>query len=319
MNIFKNGFKIAMSISLIFLLSCEKDQIDTNDKSLTEEIARVETRYKEGDIKIEIPWEPGFEKNEQITSPRYDLKIRQELEKSYSKQTTYLKSAGNTVGVIKNGSCGSYQELYIFMDCEDSGAASSETGWNGDCWVQPSARNVTLFFCVVDGAYFQRTNVDYAVLNLSSSAWPSGVSKIRNWMDNEDKGNINKITQGGTGQTNGTSIGGTNKYDNWYGETGVGSNTMLGYYYYPKTTTTTAFPSLNGISYGVFGSFGTEKGQIFIDNEDGASSWVGVSLWTNAQFSGLGTETFTFDTDQTGGVVKVDHNSNTTMFFSKVQ
>jgi len=315
MKLFKITTTILVILAFLFLFGCEKDQNDSSNNMITEQIGEVETTYKEGDVKIEFPYYPGFQKNEKVISESYALMVRQELNKSYSKQTTYLKSAGNTVGVIKEGTCGSYQELYIHLDCEDSGAASSESGWNGDCWVN-SAGNVILFFCVVDGAYFQATNVDYAVLNLSSNSWPSGVSKIRNFMDTENHSNINEVKQGGTGQTNGYNIGGINKLDNWYGETGVTNlNALLGYYYYPKILNSNPFPNLN-ISYGVFGNFSANKGTILVDNEDGAYSWVGISLWTNAQFSGLGTETY--PTNGAVGVVKTDGNSNTTMYFSKV-
>ena len=220
MNIFKNVLKVTMGLALLFLFSCEKDQNDPSKNTLTEQIGEVETTYKEGDVKIEFPWYPGFQKNEKVVDADLALKVWQELGKSYSKQTTYLKSAGNTVGVIKDGTCGSYQELYIHIDCEDSGAASSESGWNGDCWVT-SPRNVILYFCVVNVAYFQATNVNYAVLDLSSQAWPTGVSKIRNFMDTENKSNANACTQGGTMQASGYSIGGTNKLNYWYGNTGV--------------------------------------------------------------------------------------------------
>lgn len=313
MNLFKNVLKVTMVLAFLFLFGCEKDQISIDNNSLTEEINAVVTKYNDGgEDKIEFPWYPGFQKNEKVVDATLTLKVRQELDKCYSKQTTYLKSAGNTVGVIKDGTCGPYQELYIFMDCEDSGAKSSESGWNGDCWVNTnSSKNVYLFFCVVDNEYFQATNVNYAVLDLSAEAWPSGVSKIRNWMDNENKRNMNACTQGGTMQADGTSTGGTDKKNHWYGNTGVTDNTMLGYYYYPSSSYT-SFPSLGGISYGVFGSFGATQGTIFVDNQDGASSWIGKQDWTGYN---LGPESFP---SSVPGIVSVDGNQNTTMNFSKV-
>jgi hypothetical protein len=159
------------------------------------------------------------------------------------------------------------------------------------------------------------------VLDLSSAGWPAGVSKIKNLMINESHLNINACTEGGTyNKTTGINSGGTNKKNISYGETIVTDGTVLTYYYYPKVSSSTSFPTLGGIHYGVFGSFGisANQGNIFVDNEDGGNSWVGISLWTNGQFSDLGTEFYPIDSDQTGGVVKVDHNRNTTMYFSKV-
>jgi hypothetical protein len=323
MNIFKNILNVTMCLALLFLFSCEKDQISTENNSLTDEINAVVTKFDNGDVKIEFPWYPGFQKNEEVSSASLDraIKVQQELDKSYSKQTTYLKSAGNTVGVIKQGSCGQYKELYIYMDCEDTGAASSKSGtYFGECSVN-SAKNITLLFCVVTSAYFQATNVDYAVLDLSSYGWPTGVSKIKNQMINETHANINACTEGGTYNIlTGINSGGTSKKNISYGETIVTSGTVLTYYYYPKVSTSTPFPTLGGIHYGVFGSFGAsgDQGNILVDNEDGGSSWVEISLWTNAQFSGLGAPTYPVDRDDTGGVVKVDHNRNTTLYFSKV-
>lgn len=314
MKLFKNVLKVTLVLISFFLFSCEKEQISTDNNSLTKEINAVVTKYNDGgEDKIEFSWYPGFQKNENIINEALAIKVREELEKCYSKQTTYLKSAGNTVGVIKDGSCGSYQELYIHMDCEDSGGVSGKNGvWTGDSWVN-SSKNVILFFCVVDGAYFQATDVDYAVLDLSSAGWPTGVSKIRNNMINESNRNINACTQGGTQTADGYSTGGINKKNYWYGDTGVtGTLTLLGLYYYPHTTSPTAFPSLNGIHYGVFGSFGASQGNIFVDNEDGAYSWVGISLWDG---NGLGAETY-----PGAGAVGVVRNEglNTRMYYSKV-
>lgn len=307
MNISKNILKVTMGLALLFLFSCEKDQVSNENNSLTDEINAVVTKYNDGDDKIEFPWYPGFQKNEEVSSASLDhaLKIRHELDKSCSKQTTYLKSAGNTVGVIKDGTCGSYKELMVFMDCEDSGAASSESGYNGDCG-RDSNGNITLRFCVVNGAYFNRTNSNYAVLDLSAagSGWPTGVSKVQNWMYNENHRNRNACT-----------LEGVNNMNKVIGTTVVSSDgTLLGYYYYPSSNYT-SFPPLN-ISYGVFGSFGANQGTIFSDNEDGSSSWISLQKWST--FSGTGLEPNVSYPSSIPNIVNVDGNSNTTMYFSKV-
>ncbi len=257
----------------------------------------IESRYKEGDIKIETLWELSCQKIEKIASLNLRETLRMRLEESYSKQTTYLKSNGNTVGVIKSGSCGSFKVLSIFMDCEDNRNKSSYSGWTGDSKID-SHGNITLDFCIVDGYYFERTNVDYAVLDFSNAAWPSGVSRIKNYMNNEDSGNINSIT------LDDVSIRGQK-----YGSTQVDLNTMHGYYYYPKVSNSTPFPYL-GIFYGVFGNFGATKGSIFVDNEDSGVSWTTIEEW-----NGVGLNAPAQYLNGTPGIVVCDHNSNTTMYY----
>lgn len=257
MNIFKNVFKATLVLALLFLYSCEKDQNDSNNNMLTEEISKVETRYQEGDIKIENTLDPNFQKIETSAVESYKKKIIQALEDSYSKQTTYLKSAGNKVGVIKSGTCGSYQELMVFMDCEDgSNNISSVNEWVGDCG-RDSNGNITLRFCVVNGAYFERTNSNYAVLNLTGlSSWPYGMGYIYRYFDNEDNNNANSFT-----------LDGTPLWNYWFGRCYLGSNIGLGFYHYIANSSSPTYPNL-GFSYGVFGQFGNSKGSIITDDED---------------------------------------------------
>lgn len=261
MNLFKNVLKATLVLALIFLFSCEKEQ-NVNNNTLTEEIGKVETRYQQGDIKLENIVDPNFQKVETSASESYKAKILQDLEKSYSKQTTYLKSAGNTVGVIKSGgTCGSYVELYMYMDCEDgSGNISAVNGWVGDC-ERTSGGNIILRFCVVNGAYFERTNSDYAVLNLTGlSSWPYGVNYIYRYFDNEDYQNANNFT------LNGNAL-----WDTWLGRCYLGANTGLGFYHYISNSDSPSYPSL-GFSYGVFGQFGSNLGSIVTDDEDNGNA-----------------------------------------------
>jgi hypothetical protein len=82
---------IDQGITLFFLLSCKKDQNDSNNNTLTNEISKVETIYQEGAIKLENKLSPDSSKIETSADESYKEKIRQDLEKSFSKQITYLK------------------------------------------------------------------------------------------------------------------------------------------------------------------------------------------------------------------------------------
>ncbi|MDP3912449.1 MAG: hypothetical protein Q8R96_01760 [Bacteroidota bacterium] len=282
MNIFKNGLKIAIAISLIFLLSCEKDQNDSTDNTLTQEIGKIETIYQEGAIKIENKIVSGIKKVETYADENYKEGIRQELEKSISKQTTYLKSGSGWVGVLKNGACGSYQELSIFMDCEDGNWNTSGSGWIGNNSIDANG-NVTLVCCVVSQYNFIRCQVDYAVLDISGNPLPSGVNGFTRYIDNEDKNNKNKVT------LNGTQISGA------YGNNYFNANTTLAFQFYPKNSTTGTHcfnyqMGYLGIYLHDFGLFGKPQsttypsdirslGSITSDDEDsGNANWLSQTI-----------------------------------------
>lgn len=294
MKNFKILYSLSLGIVLFFLVSCEEEQ-DYIEKeiSLTEEIGKVETIYQEGDIKIET----DNEGSKIETDADFSLKdkIRNELEASYSKTRSFLKSGSNAVGVFKNGSCGSWPVLSIYMDCEDSKGNSSASGWIGDSHVT-GAKNVALLFCVVNNAYFEHTNVDFAVLNLSNK-YPHGVSRIFRYFDNEDSKNANQTTYKGS------------SYSGWFGDSWFGNNTRLTFYYYPKTAYHNPFPSL-GISYGVLGQFGSNMGNIYTDDEDKK----------NANDCHLGLfNGYSFDSAPSGNIANImDVGRNTRLYLSKV-
>lgn len=236
MNIFKNGLKIAMAISLIFLFSCEKDQNDSTKNTLTHEIGKIETIYQEGAIKIENKITSGFQKLETNADENYKESIRLELERSFSKQNTYLKSGSGWVGVLKNGTCGSYQELNIFMDCEDGNWNTSGSGWVGNNSIDANG-NVSLVFCVVSQYNFTRCHFDYAVLDVSGNPLPSGVNGFTRYVDNEDSNNKNKVT------LDGTTISGA------YGNNYFNANTTLAFQFYPNNGTTVTDCFQYGLGY----------------------------------------------------------------------
>jgi hypothetical protein len=252
MNILKNGSNIAIAITLIFLLSCEKDQIATTNDTLGKEIAKIETSYQEGASKIETKLVSGIQKIETSASEDYKAEIRRELEKSYTKQNTYLKSGSGWVGVLKDGTCGSYQELNIFMDCEDGNWNTSGYGYVGNSSIDSNG-NVNLVFCVVSQYHFARCQFDYAVLDISGNPLPSDVNGFTRGIDNEDNNNKNKVT------LNGTTISGA------YGNNYFNTNTTLAFQFYPKNHSTVAncfgeFTQYMGIYLHDFGVFGKSQG-----------------------------------------------------------
>ena len=233
-------------------------------------------------------------------SDEYKEKIRITLDHAVSKKTTYLKSGSDYVGVVANGGCGTYSTFNVTMDCEDSNNKSSINGWHGDFSCDG---NVYLRFCLVDRSFFGFVKgTDYAVLDVSNSTLPFGVSEIIRYFDNEDSNNKNSLTVNGVVQPKGQ----------WYGQSWFEYNTRLGLYYYPSSDFSGgSFPSL-GISYGVFGKFGNNQGWIYSDDEDsGNANWCYLNRYI--KYTGQ------YQYASTGNIPNiVDVGANTKLYLSKV-
>jgi hypothetical protein len=250
-------------IMIITFLSCKKEN-SVPEPSISQEIAKIETKYKEGDIKIETFLLPGESKVESRASNDYLSKILKRHELSGIKQKAPSKSS-DRVGVIKEigQSCGSYDELEITMDCEDSRNATHAYNWYGDNYVNG---NVTLRFCLVPKSAFQSSKYfQYAVLSLDYG-W---VHMIERYFDNEDGTSINAVKLNGTTLSDDEiyALGGGISEDGNY-------NMTLCFTVYEQDPTNGAedFPDLS-ISYGVFGYFqvpnsAAARGRIHTDDED---------------------------------------------------
>lgn len=262
MNIFKKLMGLSLVTTFFSLYSCVKDKDINYQNNLTNQIDKVVTLYLDGDIKIENTASADYKKVETEASDELKEKIRLELNKSNSKQETFLKSGSNPVGFIRAGSCGTYPELNIFMDSEDSNCQTSHNGNIGDCIASYNTDNgnITLRFCVVDALYFERTNFDYAVLDLGGNI-PYGVNGITRVFDNEDSGNRNIV------KLNGTLISG------YYGGCRFYYDTQLAFYYYVADPSKgSSLPLFSGISqYLVLGisPSGWPQNSIYSDDEDG--------------------------------------------------
>lgn len=307
MNFLSRTLKFSMFIAVLFIYSCSKEKNDAETSSISSEIEKVVTFYKEGDVKIETPAQPGIPKIETQASDAYKNKIRKVLEDSYSKQTTYLKSGSNTVGVVKvkDQSCGQYAMLEWHMDCEDSGQQSERTGTLFSDWEKNSAGNIVMRFCVVNGAYFDRSANNFAVLNLyGNGSWPYDVDRIFATLDNEDSGNINNGKLGSTIWPINTT--------HWVGDCCFYYDTRLSFYYYRSKSNPNPMPNL-GITYGVFGQFGSFQERIYSDDQDtnnGNELAYQTYNTTNHNLNGL-----TYPSTVAG---VINQWTNTELFLSKV-
>lgn len=249
---------------LIFFFNFLLISIGSGQNSITELLNIIDEKHYSGNEvdddqdtcrKIEPIWNKNYNKNDKKPRTELELKIIRELStKSFNKER--IIKGENVYGVIKDGSCGIYKALDIFMDCEDSSPDTKAYGWTGDSYVTEN-KNVHLMFCIVDGVNFERTNFDYALVRLSSKL-DYGISEFVRFFDNENgSDNTNKVLIDGVEVTG------------WYAqENYFGSDTRLDFYYFPKTNEYNPFPILP-ISYGVFGRIGNYQGYIYTDDEDG--------------------------------------------------
>lgn len=251
-------------------ISCQIDAINSSYSILQPDTGKkIEPIYTGDSTKIEVPI--------QLIQG-----INDEINNSYSKTKVLNLKSEPIYGVLKDYNCGPYNELVIYMDCEDTNPQSKSFGWTGSSVVvdPTSKRNVMLKFCVVNGGatlIFQRTNVDYAVLALGLSV-PSEASIVKRIFTNEYDNNKNWAME--IQQSNQQNV-----YVNWYGDCEFYNSSMpewysisnnlkyyrthLFFYYFPKVTIgSIEFPNILNGNYGVFGRFGPKQGYIYTDDED---------------------------------------------------
>jgi len=291
-----------MTLALI-AFGCKKgaENIYENDNAFAAEISKVVTVYEEGMEKFE--GDNGLPKIETIAPEEFIEKIRKEQEKNYSKQVSYAKNSGNLVGVFKGTTCGGYSEMIIHFDLENTKPATSLTGNVGESYI--NAGNAFLYVCMVDNAYFNRTNNDYAIINFSNQSSP-GVGFITRYFDTEDSGNANSIRINGIYQTR----------PYYLGNNMISTDIILEFYFYSSAptypvVTPSAYPSL-GFSYHVLGTFGTTTGNIYFDDEDSNNiNYINFTRYGYTNVYGNSSTTVTVP-----GVIQAFNN--TRLYFSKV-
>mgnify|MGYP000336087430 CR=1 FL=1 len=308
------------------LQSCENsdESLISDPNSLTEDLvdiensyAKIETDYVDGDIKEEFLFSKGDFKNETVADEETIAFISSKLKKNFSKKTVYNRTSNTqAVGVFKNGTCGSYKELVVHMDAEDSRNASRKVGFTGSSSIDYRG-NVTLNFCIVDNnpfVYIGPTSpfsnitapVSYAVLNINASG---GSYTLNRLFDNEDSGNANRTTYNGSRiySLGSNSFGGNTLLSfKAYGPTnGQSYNPFLGY---------PSFPNI-GVSYAVLGdvytnrNYSTNFGYISSDDEDRRNANYCDRILSNGSRTRV--------SGRVSNLLIADRN--TTMYFTKVR
>jgi len=241
------------------LYSCQKENAThTNYKQETD---KIETSIASGLTK-DGSYLTNFPKKETEASGDLKQKIMGALINSYSKTNAIPADNSEIFGVLKDGSCGSYRELDIRMDCEDNNSTSVTKGYTGSTGVDNG--DIYYQFCLVNDRkrFPQISTGKYAVLSLDRHQSINGVNiSFDRGFDNEDHNNQNAVYINGVSQSL--------PFDSFPG-INIWGNSALSFLLILKNSGGAAKPPvLAGLtSYGVLGSFGTEKGYIFSDDED---------------------------------------------------
>lgn len=168
---------LMLSVTL-FVTSCSKDD---NLMESSEELALAQTEMiYEQILKGYTPEEMAAPKDELTPTttpetkadPKLAQLLQEAMENSYSKTSTKAGSIDGLfpyMGVLKVNTCCSYQELKVFMDCEDGGKANISGALADNrlpgAWSDKN-RNITMTFCVVMNDQSYMVPVGYGALYL---------------------------------------------------------------------------------------------------------------------------------------------------------
>ena len=241
------------------LYSCQKENV--TQKDYKQETDKIETSIAQGVTK-DASYITHFPKQETVASNELKQKIMSAMINSYSKTNAVPAATSEVFGVFKDGSCGSYRELDIRMDCEDNNPASITKGYTANTSVENG--DIYYQFCLVnDRKNFPQINSGkYAVLSLDRRQATNGINiSFDRGFDNEDHNNQNVVYLNGEQQTL--------PFDSFAG-INISGNSALSFLLILKNASGPVRPPvLTGVSsYGVLGSFAAQKGYIFSDDED---------------------------------------------------
>jgi hypothetical protein len=255
----KTTLAMKLLIATCLFYSCQKENVTQNDYK--QETDKIETSIASGLTKDQS-YLTNFPKHETEASKELKQKIMGALINSYSKTNAIAAVNSEIFGVFKDGSCGSYRELDIRMDCEDNNPASSTHGYTGNTVV--SNGDISYQFCLVNDRknFPQISSGKYAVLSLDRRQLTNGINiSFDRGFDNEDHNNQNSVVLNGASQSL--------PFDSFPG-INISGNSALSFLLILRNSTGAAKPPvLAGVaSYGVLGSFASQKGYIFSDDED---------------------------------------------------
>ena len=201
----------------------------------------------------------------QVLKDEYEQELmnRQSTAKEKVMRTAYAATA-DVVGVFKVGSCGTYKELTLYIDAEDTRQNSKTDGNVGDSFVDGNG-NIHFKFCLTEanryypGGVFLVSHINYSQSNNAT------MTVMVRYHDCDDKNPDNKV------------IDSTDPYYNHIqrlqGYTVVNDNAALAWAFpavpWPQWSLMPPMGPKNYIKYGLLsGGPRAINGNIYIDDED---------------------------------------------------
>ena len=263
----------------------------------------------------------GDEKVETSATEEYIDMLRERIREEETASGNKAVAATQYVGVVKDQTCGKYDEIRIYYDCEDKRNHTNSGGYVGGWHI---THNITMRFCMVPANLFKRTKNYYAVMNFSPDTHfqnderHKDVGLLHVYMDAEDSDSGTDIFY--------TKNGGREERDKYgfYSHKarveGDGNLSFQLFYFKPNNNSTESYPDL-GFDYGVFGVLYPEnkenehrQGYVYSDDEDKNNGDYMCQV-VDKEYTSLE------DADKLGafdfyGIIKVD--GNTTFHIAKV-
>ena len=263
----------------------------------------------------------GDEKVETSATEEYIDMLRERISEAEAESGNKAVATSQYVGVIKDQTCGKYDEIRIYYDCEDKRNKTKSGGFVGGWHV---THNITMRFWMVPANLFKRTKNYYAVMNFSPDTYFQNdkghrdVGLLHVYMDAEDSNSGTDIFY--------TKNGGMEERDKYGFHShkarveGNGNLSFQLFYFKPNDNSTENYPDL-GFDYGVFGLLYPEdkenkyrQGYVYSDDED-KNNGDYMRQVVDKEYTNLK------DADEVGaydfyGIIKVD--GNTTFHIAKI-
>lgn len=199
-----------------------------------------------------------------------ELMNRQSVAKERVMRTAYTGTT-DVVGVFKVESCGTYKELTLYLDAEDTRQNSKIEGYVGDTFVDNNG-NVRFKFCLTEATQYYPGGV-FLVDHINYSQFGGTMDILVRYHDCDDKHTDNKIIDSTHPEYQ--------RIDQLGGYTVVNSNVALAWAYPPYPRNQWGYiPGVgprNSIKYGVLAYAYTieDLGMIYVDDEDSSNkNWL---------------------------------------------
>lgn len=196
-----------------------------------------------------------------------ELKNRMSIAKEKVMRSSY-GTLGSLVGVFKVGSCGTYKEIEIIMDCEDTRGGSSTTGDVGSTYTDKN-QNVHFHFCLTEANRFYPGGVlliDNINYNSLYTGFPMDI--IVRHHDTEDKNSSNGYFSTHPQYNTLESISNGLTTINSSGAILAWGFPHMGEFIYPSVPAPYPVVGPSGIEYGLIVKQPSSTGIIYCDDED---------------------------------------------------